>query len=60
MNDSAPDFLQALAAHAASNGSTPAFRLAGDDSDVVLDYAGLADRVARLGSGMAGRVSGRA
>ncbi|NKB89948.1 MAG: AMP-binding protein [Acidobacteria bacterium] len=60
MSEPAPDFLEALHRHAAPRPATPAFRLAGDKSDVVLDYEGMSERVACLGAGLAnwGHASG--
>jgi long-chain acyl-CoA synthetase len=45
-------FLAKLNFHAEAHGTRPAFRLAGADTDMVLDFATLRDRVQRLGTGI--------
>jgi len=52
MSDRPANFLEVLPRHASKRGEAPAYRLAGPDSDMVLDYSTLAHHVARLGEGL--------
>ncbi len=52
MSEQPGSFLEMLPRHASARGEAAAYRLAGPQSDIVLNYATLARRVARLGEGL--------
>ncbi len=52
MSDQPGSFLEFLPGHASTRADAPAYRLAGPESDMVLDYSTLAHHVARLGEGL--------
>ena len=52
MSDHPGSFLDVLPRHASTRSRAPAYRLAGPESDMVLDYSTLARHVARLGEGL--------
>lgn len=52
MSDELGSFLEVIPRHAHARADAPAYRLAGPDSDMVLNYKTLAHHVARLGAGL--------